>query len=159
MGQAQLAVITSRKITPANLIIEHIPKPGSTATTLVPTPVLISSGLDNETALCANEIPLRWSSTHELQIYPHQVPPRYVLTSPQGHFERKTRRAIAGKGNGPAIDGQRPAPSTDYCQSHRTISILVPMPIPSGLDHEMALRTNEIPLGCYMQILSARTLW
>jgi hypothetical protein len=31
--------------------------------------VLISSGLDNETALCANEIPLRWSCTHELQIY------------------------------------------------------------------------------------------
>jgi hypothetical protein len=68
MGQAQLAVITSRKITPANLIIDGCVHT-HTATDLVAMPVLISSGLDNETALCANEIPLRWSCTHELQIY------------------------------------------------------------------------------------------
>jgi hypothetical protein len=68
MGQAQLAVIRSRKITPANLIIDGCVHT-HTATALVAMLMLISSGLDNETALCANEIPLRWSCTHELQIY------------------------------------------------------------------------------------------
>jgi hypothetical protein len=59
MGQAQLAIITSRKITPANLIIEHVPKPGSEDISNAPKDFQLWADLDTVEAAESMESQLR----------------------------------------------------------------------------------------------------